>query len=1145
VSSRARVGAEPGRLRAGRRANHDAEFLRALLLNSPLAIVVLDAQQCVELVNPAFELMFGYRQAEIAGSKLDEFIAPAEKTAEAVDFTRRILRGETVHTTTVRQRRDGTRVEVELYGVPLLAGGQLVGVYALYQDLTERRRAEAERAESVRRVATVLDSITDSFFAVDPEWRFTYLNARANEYLRRLGKSRDTLIGKNLWEEFPPPPGAPTPNPLLRAMREQVPVEYEVYYPPLETWFEIHAYPSREGLSVYVRDITERKQAEEEVARRTAYWRALIEANPLAIVVLDDKHRVQLCNPAFEKLFGYALKEIAGMNLDDFIAPTGKGSEAVGFTRQVLSGEAIHACTRRRRKDGQLVEVEILGVPLIIEGRLLGVYGIYQDITERKHAEEERRRSEERFLLVAQATNDAVWDWDLETNQVWWNEGLRTLFGFPPGAVSSDAGWWSDHIHPEDRERILQGLNAVLAEGGRLWTDEYRFRRADGSYAYVFDRGYVLLGEDGKPARMIGAMMDITDRQLAEAALRESETKFRALTETVACAIFISRGDRFLYVNPETEAVSGYSRDELLAMEFWQLIHPDNRELVRERRTRRLRGEPAPQRYEFKILTKSGEVRWIDFTATVINYEGQPAVLGTAFDITGRKQTEEALGRSEASYRSLVEGSPYGIYRSTLEGQLLMANPALVRMLGYSSEDELQQLNLARDVYRRPEERPRLIEQYGSLERAEGVEVEWKRKDGTPIWVRLSGRPVRGPEGNIRQFEMVCEDVTERRRLGEQLRQAQKMEAVGRLAGGIAHDFNNLLMLIRGYSELLRDRLTDEAARSYAAEVQGAADRATALIQQLLAFSRKQVLELQVLDLNETLAGMERLLPRVLGENIEVAVRRAAGLGRVKADPVQIEQVLMNLALNARDAMPRGGRLTVESSNVDVDESGARRHAGLRPGSYVMLGVSDTGVGMDTEVQSRLFEPFFTTKEKSKGTGLGLATVYGIVKQSGGYIAVYSEVGRGSTFKVYLPRVDEPVPAARPAAPARTWSGSETVLVVEDQDGVRKLAREFLEMQGYTVLESRNGVEALALAQQHAGPIHLVLTDVVMPQMSGRELAEKLAALRPRVKVLYMSGYTDEAIVQHGVLEPGTAFLQKPYARDTLARKVREVLESR
>jgi two-component system, cell cycle sensor histidine kinase and response regulator CckA len=520
------------------------------------------------------------------------------------------------------------------------------------------------------------------------------------------------------------------------------------------------------------------------------------------------------------------------------------------------------------------------------------------------------------------------------------------------------------------------------------------------------------------------------------------------------------------------------------------------------------------------------------------------------------RSAQEGLRRSEVNFRSLVTDAPYGICRCDSTGRLLDANPALLAMLGYSSAPDLTKNDLPENdllgkhlggLYADTQQWFELADYLRSATPFNGLVAEWKRKDGTATVVRVSGRTVSNGDKE-KTFELFAEDVTERRALEQQLRQSQKMEAIGRLAGGIAHDFNNLLMVISGYSEFLLDQLgSDPALRGPAQEIAGAAVRATSLTRQLLAFSRKQMLAPKILDLNDVVTENLKMLTRMIGEDIDLVMVPSAGLGAVRADAGQIEQVIMNLAVNARDAMPSGGKLTIETSNVLLDEESARFHPSLKPGNYVMLAISDTGAGMDSETQSRIFEPFFTTKGP-KGTGLGLSTVYGIVKQSGGYIWVYSEMGKGTTFKIYLPRVAEAAEsAARVAVPAEIASaepGTETILLVEDESNLRYLARQFLEKQGYRVIEAADGAVAMQIAVAHEGVIHLLLTDVIMPGMNGRELAQRISEIRPNVKILYMSGYTENVIGRNGTLDAGVRLLQKPFTLHDLKSKVREVLNS-
>ena len=517
--------------------------------------------------------------------------------------------------------------------------------------------------------------------------------------------------------------------------------------------------------------------------------------------------------------------------------------------------------------------------------------------------------------------------------------------------------------------------------------------------------------------------------------------------------------------------------------------------------------------------------------------------LREAADRRARRESEAALLASEASYSALVEQAPVGIYRSTPAGRFVSANAALVRILGYSTPQELLALDMARDVYADAEERHRLVEQDTYTNQVyEELEATWKKKDGTRIRVQLSVRASRTTDGHVEFYEAFVRDITDQRQLEAQLAQAQKMEAIGRLAGGVAHDFNNLLTVILSYSDLLLEDLpAGSADRDDVTQIRKAAQGASELTRQLLAFSRQQVLQPKVVDLNASVSGIERLLARVLREDIKLRCTLAPDAGTIRVDPGQLEQVIMNLAVNARDAMPGGGLLTIETANVDLDKAYLQVHPLAKPGPYVMLAVTDNGTGMDAATQARIFEPFFTTKDVGKGTGLGLATVQGIVQQSGGFIWVYSEPDHGTVFKIYLPRVDEPASRADDVAAADV-RGTETVLVVEDVTAVRAVTREMLSRYGYNVLEAADGTTALQLAASYQAPIHLLLTDVVMPDINGRDLAHRFESTRPDMKVLFMSGYTDDAVVRHGILQEGIAYLQKPFTPGSLATKVRGVL---
>lgn len=629
--------------------------------------------------------------------------------------------------------------------------------------------------------------------------------------------------------------------------------------------------------------------------------------------------------------------------------------------------------------------------------------------------------------------------------------------------------------------------------------------------------------------------------------LVDREELFHLISENAADMIAVVDMDgKRIYNSLSYQRVLGYSPEELQSYSAFEQIHPDDRERVKKA-AEEARRSGMGETLEYRFRHKNGAWLVLESTSSVIrNAKGEPEKLVIVNrDVSERKRAEEALRRSEAGFRSVVEDAPYGICRASTAGRLLQVNPGLQKMLGYESKEDLLGRDLKTEIFRDSDDYNRLMETLLRTAEIKDVEMEWKRKDGTPITVHCSGRRVNDENGALAYFDVFAEDVTEKRVLEKQLRMAQKMEAIGRLSGGIAHDFNNLLGVIIGYSRVLKRELgRNNVLCEHALEIEKAGQRAASLTKQLLAFSRQQVLTPAILNLNTLASDMEKMLPQLLGEDIKVSLVLGPKLGNVKADQSQIEQVIMNLAVNARDAMPMGGKLKIETTNAELDQAYVWNHPGSKIGSFVLLAVTDTGTGMDASTLTHIFEPFFTTKEVGKGTGLGLATVYGIVKQSNGYIGLESAPGKGTSFKIYLPRhAGQATPEEQKPDSTDIVRGSETILLVEDSEPLRKLARTFLESSGFRVFSAENGEDALEVTKRFGGTFDLLLTDVIMPGMNGRVLAEHLLPRQPGIKVLYMSGYSDSFIAGHGVLDPGTHLLHKPFTEDVFLRKVREVLD--
>ena len=755
---------------------------------------------------------------------------------------------------------------------------------------------------------------------------------------------------------------------------------------------------------------------------------ALFEAafldSPVAMSLSSRAGELLRVNPAYCALFGFSEEELRGRHFRDRVHPDDRYQGMVAH-EELVSGRQRRVRYERRsvHRDGRDVWTEVSAALVRdAEGAPCFVLAHLVDVSERRQRQQALLDAEERLRLLGHATRDVVWEWDIPAKRTRWSASLETAFGYPPQDMEGHLGWWEERVHPEDRARVLQGLQRVLEEGGDAWTDEYRFRRRDGSYASVLDRGYLLRDPAGTAVRGIGALMDLSERHAAEERLRKSEQYFRALIE-------------------------------------------NSRDMV-------------------GVLDADGIVRYV--------------------------------------------------------------SPAIHAMLDYRPEEMTGQPGTA---WTHPEDLPQVAARLEECGRAPGTRVELsyraRHRDGswhvmeTSCWNQLHHPAIRG-------FVVNSRDVTEQRVLEEQLRQSQKMEAVGRLAGGVAHDFNNLLTIIAAHTGFAREESAEGSVlREDLDVVADTTQRAVSLTRQLLAFSRRQVLQPSLVDLDAKVHALQGMLRRLLGEHTVLTCELASAPAQVWADPGQVDQVLMNLVVNARDAMPAGGVLRVETAEVQVTPEAPR--AGLAPGAYVVLGVHDSGVGMDSATRARIFEPFFTTKDAGKGTGLGLSTVYGIVQQSGGALEVESVPGRGSSSRVLLPRAPAKAPGEAPpaAAPQPSPRGSERVLVVEDESAVREAVCRVLERHGYQVLEARHGADALRLLQGAAGDrVQLVLTDVVMPEMGGAELVRSLRASGHPARVLFMSGYSEEAVSTHGVLVEGVGLLEKPFELDVLLHRVREVLDA-
>jgi two-component system cell cycle sensor histidine kinase/response regulator CckA len=1166
-------------------------LFRAFVDHAADAFFLHDEWETILDVNRQACESLGYSREELIGRTVFDFDPGLDRSF--VDQNKaRLDAGEVIVFDTQHRRKDGTVFPVEIRVRTFWQGERQFAV-SLARDITERKQAQ----EALTLFRSLVDHANDIIEVADPETgRFLDVNERAclahgytrEEYLALTVPQINVVVAARSWQE--------TVEELRRSgslIRESqhrrkdgsiFPVEININYVRLD----------RDYVVSVVRDITQRKQAEEALRESEQKYRFITEKMADAVWLMDMDFKPTFISPSVTRMYGYTLEELRALSLDGLLTPESFES-AMKTMALELSPERLAPRPDERsvtveleicRKDGSSSWSEsTLTLLRDSEGHPTGLMGVGRDITERKRAELVQvaihRLSEaaqttlsldELFAsihaIIAQlmpARNFYIALYEAATETIHFPYYADEFDTMPPPEKKGQG--LTDFVlrtgkpllaTPQVLEELVQsGQVESLGAPSVDWLGvPLKTQRGEtiGVMAVQTYTEEVRLGApDQEVLEFVSTQVAMAiERKRAEEALQRSEEKYRVLVENLSEVIFtLDRQGLFTYISPAIERYTGFGPDQLIGQPFTRFVHPDDLPGLMASFERSLAGQLEP--YEFRVYGTGGTIRYVRTSSRVLVESGQVAGLtGVMSDITGRRQAEAALRESEERYRALYEDNPSMYFTVEPAGTVLSVNQFGCDQLGYTAAELVGQsvLKVFHD-----EDKDAAAQSVALCAENPGQVFHWElrkvHKTGNVLWVKETARAMRGPDGQVVVF-VVCEDVTARKRAEEerenlqaQLFQAQKMEVLGRLAGGVAHDFNNMLFAILGHTELaLRLSSPADPIHEYLKVIEESTYRSADLVRQLLAFARQQTVAPRVLDLNDTVAGMLKMLRRLIGEDIHLVWMPGAGLWPVRIDPSQIDQLLANLCVNARDAISGVGKVTIETRNAIFDEAYCAVHPGFVCGQFVLLAVSDDGCGMTQDVIAHLFEPFFTTKEMGKGTGLGLATVYGIVRQNEGFINVYSEPGEGSTFKIYLPRFEGQSGELDAASVAEMLtSHGETVLLVEDDAAILKLGQTMLQELGYKVLAADTPSQALHQAEAYTGEIQLLITDVVMPEMSGRALAQVLGKIRPALKVLFTSGYTGDVISHHGVLDEGVHFLQKPFSMRDLASKVREVLE--
>ncbi len=1011
---------------------------------------------------------------------------------------------------------------------------------------SERRQIKEALLESEKKFREMVEFLPVMVYETDQQGRLTFANRWAFSYFGYT--TEDFEKGLKVLDMIGSEDRERAGENLLKTMQGEKTgeMEYQVLkkdgnrFPALIASAPILRENRPIGIRGVVTDITGLRRVEEELKASEEKYRLVVE-NANEAIFIAQEGLLKLVNPKALEITGYDQKTLQTKPFPELIHPEDRAMVVDRHLRRAR-GEDLPSVYSFRivDREGRVKWVEINAVRLDWEGRP-AILNFLSDITDRRLAEEALRESEERAHLIINTVPDSITITRVEDGRyILVNDSFCTLSGFSReetiGRTVTDLNVF---VNVQDRQRFIREMR----EKGEVTDFEIEYRKKDGGLltTLLSARPIQYAGEDC----LVAVVADITSRKRSEDALRKSEEQHRKLVESMREGFgVLNERNEVTFINNRFCELMGYRPEEIVGHPVSDFVDPENLKILGEQMARRRSGEKGP--YEIAWTRKNGNKVYTLMSPEPV-YDGQGNFKGSfsvITDISERKQMEEALKKSEERYRLLVDNANEAIL-VIQEGMIKFVNPRAIKIMKLEGQKLAPQPFLD---FIHPEDRERVRQRY--QERLSGevspVRYSFRLLDqaGETIWVEINAVQIAW-EGEPAALVFLT-DITEKKQLEMQFLQSQKMEAVGRLAGGVAHDFNNLLTSILGHSDLMmmRLRLGDPLVGDIK-EIVKAANRATDLTRQLLAFSRKQVMQPRILNLNGIISDMKKMLKRLIGEDIILETLLSPDLGQVLVDPGQIDQVIMNLVVNARDAMPKGGTLTIETGNVLLDEVQVRSYMGAKPGAYVLLSVKDSGSGMSEELQSHIFEPFFTTKELGKGTGLGLSTVYGIVKQSNGYIWVDSRPGQGTAIRIFLPQQEGEAESDLKLKKGKvSLRGEETILLAEDNELVRGLTRSVLEHFGYQVLETEDGEEAGRMSKGYEGSIHLLLTDVVMPGISGRVLAEQLQRSRPGIKILFMSGYSEEAVLLQGMQIPGAHFLQKPFTPEELGMRVREILDS-